>query len=176
MLPQVLLQLIRRGSRTAGCTASAHEKQSVHNPQFPEHSRNTEGAPSFASFAKGGKHGEISNSSPNLLSTRTGFVVLIFTLSVAGFVLTPAGNGFSRHFEHQADVYGQEAMHGIVPDPQKTAVAAFNDLGKAWLDDPNPSPFIELWLYNHPSTQTRANFAAHYDPWANGAHGQFFAK
>jgi len=111
-----------------------------------------------------------------LLSTRAGFVVLIFTLSVAGFILTPAGNGFSRHFEHQADVYGQEAIHGLVPDPQKTAVAGFNALGEAWLEDPNPNPIIEFWLYNHPSVKNRANFAAHYDPWVNGGHGEFFER
>lgn len=110
------------------------------------------------------------------LSTRAGFIVLIFTLSVAGFVLAPAGNGFSRHFEHQADVYGQEAIHGLVPDPQKTAVASFNALGEAWLEDPSPNPFIEFWLYNHPSVKNRANFAAHYNPWANGGHGEFFDR
>jgi Zn-dependent protease with chaperone function len=110
------------------------------------------------------------------LSTRAGFVVLLFTISVVSFLLTPASNAFSRHFEHQADVYGQEAVHGLVADPQKTAVAAFNALGEAWLEDPNPSPFIEFWLYNHPSVQTRADFALHYDPWANGGHGRFFDK
>ncbi len=110
------------------------------------------------------------------LSTRAGFIVLLFTISVAGFVLAPIDNTISRHYEHEADVYGQEAIHGIVPDPRKTAIAAFNALGEAWLDDPNPSPFIEFWTYNHPATQTRANFAAHYDPWANGGHGQFFDK
>ena len=112
----------------------------------------------------------------NPLSTRTGFVVLIFTFSVASFILTPVGNGFSRHFEHQADVYGQEAIHGLVPDPQKTAVAGFDALGETWLEDPNPNPLIEFWLYNHPSVKNRANFAAHYDPWANGGHGEFFDK
>ncbi len=108
------------------------------------------------------------------LSSRTGFVVLLFAVSIAGFVLEPAVNAVSRHFEHQADVYGQEAIHGIVADPKKTAVAAFNALGQAWLEDPNPSPFIEFWLYNHPSTEHRANFALHHDPWANGGHGEFF--
>jgi len=108
------------------------------------------------------------------LASRTGFIVLLLAISVFSFVLEPVGNAISRHFEHQADVYGQEAVHGIVPDPQKTAVAAFNDLGAAWLDDPNPNRFIEVWLYNHPSTQRRANFALHYDPWANGGHGKFF--
>lgn len=107
-------------------------------------------------------------------SSRAGFVVLLFTISIASFLLEPAGNAVSRHYEHQADVYGQEAIHGIVPDPQKTAVAAFNALGDAWLEDPNPNPLIEFWLYNHPSTEHRAEFAEHYDPWANGGHGEFF--
>jgi Zn-dependent protease with chaperone function len=110
------------------------------------------------------------------LSSRQGFLVLLLAISVVSFLLTPASNAFSRHFEHQADVYGQEAVHGIVADPQKTAVAAFNALGEAWLEDPNPSPFIEFWEYNHPSVQTRADFALHYDPWADGGHGEFFDK
>jgi Zn-dependent protease with chaperone function len=110
------------------------------------------------------------------LSTRAGFIVLLFTVSAASFLLQPIGNAFSRHFEHQADVYGQEAIHGIVADPQKTAVSAFNHLGEAWLEDPTPGPFIEFWTYNHPSVQNRANFALHYDPWANGGHGRFFGK
>ena len=112
----------------------------------------------------------------NPLAGRSGFVVLLLAISIASFVLEPVSNGFSRHFEHQADVYGQEAIHGIVPDPQKTAVAAFNSLGEAWLEDPNPSPLIEFWEFNHPSVQTRANFARNYNPWANGGHGEFFAK
>jgi Zn-dependent protease with chaperone function len=110
------------------------------------------------------------------LASRTGFIVLLLAVSVAGFITVPISNAFSRHFEHEADVYGQEAVHGIVADPQKTAVAAFNSLGEAWLDDPTPNPFIEFWTYNHPSVQNRANFALHYDPWANGGRGEFFDK
>ena len=110
------------------------------------------------------------------LATRAGFVVLIFAITVAGFVLEPVSNTMSRYFEHQADVYGQEAIHGLVPDPQKTAVAGFQALGEAWLEDPNPNPFIEFWEYNHPSVKNRANFAAQYDPWANGGHGEFFDR
>ncbi len=110
------------------------------------------------------------------LASRTGFIVLLFAISVASFFTQPIGNAFSRHFEHEADVYGQEAIHGLVADPQKTAVAAFNALGEAWLEDPTPSPFIEFWTYNHPSVQNRANFASHYDPWANGGKGKFFDK
>ena len=108
------------------------------------------------------------------LASRTGFVALLFAISIAGFLTQPAGSAFSRYFEHQADVYGQEAIHGIVADPPKTAVAAFNKLGESWLEDPDPNPLIEFWIYDHPSTQHRAEFAAHYDPWANGGHGEFF--
>ena len=98
------------------------------------------------------------------------------TFSLAGFVLTPLGNAMSRHFEHEADVYGQEAIHGLVTDPQKTAVSSFNHLGEAWLDDPNPNGFVEFWSYSHPSVQHRAQFAERYDPWANGERGRFFPR
>ena len=111
-----------------------------------------------------------------LLASRQGFLVLLLALSLASLVLQPVGNTFSRHFEHEADVYGQEAIHGLVADPQKTGVSAFNHMGEAWLEDPNPNAFIEFWEYSHPSVQNRANFAAHYDPWANGGHGRFFER
>jgi len=110
------------------------------------------------------------------LASRQGFLVLLFALSVAGIFLQPAACTFSRHFEHEADIYGQEAIHGLVAEPQKTVVSAFNHLGEAWLEDPNPNGFVEFWTYSHPSVQHRANFALHYDPWANGGHGKFFDK
>jgi len=134
-------------------------------------------APSIELSAMGGKAAPLSQEgSLYPLSTRTGFVALLFVASIANFMLQPAGNAVSRHFEHQADVYGQEAIHSLVPDPQKTAVASFNNLGKAWLDDPSPNPYIEFWLSSHPSMQSRATFAAHYNPWANNGHGEFFDK
>jgi STE24 endopeptidase len=108
------------------------------------------------------------------VANRAGFLTLLLALSIAGFVLTPVSNAVSRHFEHQADVYGQEAIHGLVPDAQKTTVSSFNHLGESWLEDPNPSRIVEFWLYNHPSVKNRANFAAHYDPWANGGRGKYF--
>jgi Zn-dependent protease with chaperone function len=110
----------------------------------------------------------------NELASRAGFVVLLFAISIVSFLLEPVGNSIGRHYEHQADVYGQEAIHGIVPDPQKTVLAVWEDDGKSWLEDPHPNPIIEFWLYSHPSIQKRANFAAHYDPWKNGGHGEFF--
>ncbi len=109
-------------------------------------------------------------------SSRAGFTVLFLALSIVSQFLSPAMNAVSRHYEHEADIYGQEAIHSLVLNPQQTAIRAFNDLGAAWLEDPNPNLFFDIWFGNHPSTTDRANFAAHYDPWANGGHGQFFDK
>jgi STE24 endopeptidase len=110
------------------------------------------------------------------LGCRAGFVVLLFAATIANFLVDPVSNAISRHFEHEADVYGQEATHGIVADPQKTAVASFNELGEAWLEDPDPNHFVVFWSYSHPSIQARAEFAAHYDPWAKGGKGKFFGQ
>jgi STE24 endopeptidase len=110
------------------------------------------------------------------IASLPGLAVLLLALALIQIVTEPLENSISRHFEHEADIYGQEAMHGLVPDPQKTAVAAFSSLGEAYLDDPNPNPFLEFWTYDHPSIQTRAKFAAQYDPWTPGQQPQFFAK
>lgn len=131
-------------------------------------------APHFVARWQLNKSDLNQTSFENPFATQAGFVVLIFVVSVAGFVIAPAANAVSRHFEHEADVYGQEAVHGLVPDPQQTAVAAFESLGEAWLEDPDPNPFIEFWLYDHPAVKNRANFAAQYNPWANGGRGKFF--
>jgi STE24 endopeptidase len=110
------------------------------------------------------------------IASLPGLAVLLLALAMIQIVTEPLENSISRHFEHEADIYGQEAMHSLVPNPQKTAVAAFTSLGEAYLDDPNPNPFLEFWTYDHPSIQTRAKFAAQYDPWVQGQQPQFFAK
>lgn len=101
------------------------------------------------------------------------FLLVVTTLS---FLSEPLLNGFSRMQEHAADVYGQEAIHGIVANPQQTAVHSFQALGEAYLDDPNPSPWIEFWIYDHPSVKSRAEFAAGYDPWQPGRSPKYFKK
>jgi Zn-dependent protease with chaperone function len=110
------------------------------------------------------------------LASRAGAVVLLLVASAAIFLNEPLANAVSRHYEHEADIYGQEAIHGLVPDPQATAVKGFNALGAAWLEDPNPNRFVVFWTYDHPSIQERATFAAHYDPWKDGGRGEFFSK
>ena len=94
--------------------------------------------------------------------------VLLLALAVFGFLSEPISNSFSRVLEHNADVYGLEVIHGIVPNSSEEAAEAFQILGEVSLDDPNPSPFIEFWLYDHPSISDRVRFASEYDPWGKG--------
>jgi STE24 endopeptidase len=103
-------------------------------------------------------------------------VVLVLVLSVLSTISDPIGNAFSRMIEHNADVYGQEAMHGIVADPQAVGRQSFQALGEDSLDDPTPDPFFEFWFDNHPPTHFRAAFAEAYDPWARGEAPKYFAK
>jgi len=103
-------------------------------------------------------------------------VVFVLVLSVLSFLSEPIINGYSRAHEHAADVYGQEAIHGIVADPQATAQQSFQVLGEQSLTDPNPRPFVEFWTFNHPSVSTRAAFAATYNPWAPGQHPRYFPR
>jgi STE24 endopeptidase len=103
-------------------------------------------------------------------------VVLLLVFSVLSFLSEPIINGFSRSQEHAADVYGQEAVHGIVADPQATAQHSFQVLGEQSLTDPNPNRFVEFWTFSHPSISRRAAFAANYNPWAPGQHPRYFTK
>jgi STE24 endopeptidase len=100
--------------------------------------------------------------------------VLVLVLNVLNFVSEPVENAFSRAIEHAADVYGQEAIHGIVADPQTTTQHGFQRLGETSLDDPTPHPFVEFWTFSHPSTAERAAFAAAYNPWKAGEHPRYF--
>ena len=103
-------------------------------------------------------------------------VVLLLVFSALSFLSEPIINGFSRSTEHAADVYGQEAIHGIVADPQATAQHSFQVLGEQSLTDPNPNRFVEFWTFSHPSISSRAAFAANYNPWAPGQHPRYFSK
>lgn len=96
--------------------------------------------------------------------------------AVLNFLAEPVASTFSRGIEHQADVYGQEVIHGLVPDPQATTVSSFCSDALVWLDNPEPNRFVEFWTYSHPSTEERAAFAAHYDPWQPGRHPRYFRK
>jgi Zn-dependent protease with chaperone function len=102
--------------------------------------------------------------------------ILLLAFSLLGTLLEPIENSYSRMHEHAADVYGQEAVHGLVADPQATAIGAFDVLGKTSFADPNPSPLYEFWTYSHPSIGRRAAFGKAYDPWIPGMEPRYFKK
>lgn len=88
--------------------------------------------------------------------------LLLLVITVVSFLMEPALNSFSRVLEHNADVYGLEVIHGIVPDAPQAAAQAFQILGELDLSDPNPSLFIKFWLYDHPALSERIRFAVDY--------------
>jgi Zn-dependent protease with chaperone function len=102
--------------------------------------------------------------------------ILLLAFSLFGILLEPIENSYSRMHEHAADVYGQEAVHGLVPDPQATAVGAFNVLGQTSFADPNPGQLYEFWTYSHPSIGRRAAFGKAYNPWIPGMEPKYFNK
>jgi Zn-dependent protease with chaperone function len=98
---------------------------------------------------------------------------LILLLMVFGFLFTPISNAYSRHLEHQADQYGLEVIHGLVPHAPVVAAHAFQVLGEVDLEEPNPSTAVKFWFYNHPPLDERMRFAQTYDPWSEGRAPEF---
>lgn len=93
---------------------------------------------------------------------------LLFVIGLLAFLATPLFNGVSRHFEHEADRYGLEVIHGIVENPNQVAAHYFQKSGEMNLADPDPSTFDEIWFFDHPTRPERVHFAATYDPWSKG--------
>jgi len=99
--------------------------------------------------------------------------VMILLLTVFGFLFTPVSNAYSRHLEHQADQYGLEVVHGIVPDAPQVAAHSFQLLGEIDLSEPSPSEAVKIWFYDHPTLDERILFAQTYDPWDKGQSPAF---
>jgi len=98
---------------------------------------------------------------------------LILLLTVFAFLFTPISNAYSRHLEHQADQYGLEVIHDLVPDAPVVAAHAFQVLGEVDLEEPNPSTAERFWFYSHPPLDERMRFAQTYDPWSQGRAPEF---
>ena len=84
----------------------------------------------------------------------------LLALSTAiAFLLSPVTSGFSRHIEHQADIFSLELTH--LNEPLASAFVKFAEDSKA---DPRPPRFIEWWRYSHPSLGRRIDFVLGYEP------------
>jgi Zn-dependent protease with chaperone function len=102
------------------------------------------------------------------LSDWASLPLLLLIFAVLSFLGEPLANGFSRHLEHQADIYGLEVTHGIVPNAPEIAARDFQLLGEKSLSYPYPNRLLVFWSYDHPPIAERLRFALHYNPWANG--------
>lgn len=99
--------------------------------------------------------------------------VLLLLFKVFSFVGTPIEAAVSRLQEHNADIFGLEVVHGLIPNSGEVAAHAFQVLGEEDLSDPNPPPFITFWLYSHPPLAERLVFAHTYDPWSKGQEPKY---
>lgn len=81
-------------------------------------------------------------------------------VTVVDFVSQPVSNGFSRHMEHQADVFAME----ITQVSGESASIAFDKLSVFNLSDPNPHPVLEWWFYSHPSLKKRMEYVKSVRP------------
>ncbi len=98
---------------------------------------------------------------------------LFLLLGVFMFVANPISSAFSRHYEHQADQYGLEVTHGLIPDSGQAAAQGFVLLGEVDLGDPEPSPIAVFLFYDHPPVPDRVLFAVTYDPWSHNESPEF---
>ncbi len=83
--------------------------------------------------------------------------LLMLMFSLLMFLMTPAMNMYSRSKEHDADVFGLELTKDGSP-----AAMAFIKLANENLNNPSPHPFIEFWLYDHPTLSDRIAFCRQY--------------
>lgn len=98
---------------------------------------------------------------------------LLLLLSVFNFAADPISNAFSRYVENQADVYGLEVTHGVIPDAGQAAADSFQVEGESFLADPDPNPVDVFLFYDHPPISGRVKLCLTYDPWSKGQQPQF---
>jgi Zn-dependent protease with chaperone function len=88
---------------------------------------------------------------------------LLIVASAMSFLFTPVIAGYSRHNEHQADVFALELTH--LNEPFATAFVKMAEDSKR---DPSPHPLIKYWRYTHPPIAERIPFSLTYKPWEKG--------
>lgn len=98
---------------------------------------------------------------------------LLLVVSVFSFFVQPCANAFSRYLEHQADIYGLEVTHGLVPDSSQVAAQSFQKLGEKGFAYPTPNRVLVWWTYDHPDIASRIRFALDYRPWNSGEPTEF---
>lgn len=89
--------------------------------------------------------------------------LILLLLHVGALALGPVANLYSRHQEHEADVFALE-----ITQRNRSAALAFAKLQQENLSNPYPSWFYRIWRSTHPSIGERIEFCNAYRPWATG--------
>jgi len=92
--------------------------------------------------------------------------VLLFVITLLAFLATPVFNGVSRHFEHEADRYGLEVIHGIVDNPNQVAAHYFQKSGEK-IYPIRPQRIRQNLVLRPPHRPERVHFVATYNPWSS---------
>ena len=87
------------------------------------------------------------------LSDFASFPLIALLFAIFGFIAQPLFAGMSRYFEHRADEYGLRMTQN-----REAAASAFEKLAAKNLSNPEPSAFIEFWLYDHPTIKKRVEY------------------
>ena len=93
----------------------------------------------------------------------------ILVSSLFSFISTPVDNFYSRSIENQADLYALK-----ITNNGPAFANAMIHMGGIGLDDPNVNPFVEFWLFDHPSIGKRVELANQYTlehPMGSGDNG-----
>lgn len=80
--------------------------------------------------------------------------LLIATMVIVSFLISPIEMALSRRIEHQADAYGLSVTGNRIAMAQ-----AFVSLSRDNLSDPDPPAFIQFWFGSHPTLKQRIEFA-----------------
>ncbi|MBI2543224.1 MAG: M48 family metallopeptidase [Candidatus Aenigmarchaeota archaeon] len=88
------------------------------------------------------------------ISDITSLPLIILTYGILGFILMPMTNTYSRHMETKADEFALQHVRKAVAQ-----VSTEKRLADMHLADLKPHPFIEFWLFSHPSTMKRIEMA-----------------
>lgn len=94
--------------------------------------------------------------------------VLSLALTLVTLLAQPGLNALSRDIEHESDAYALELTHD-----NDAAARAFLKLAQDNRSNPEPSPWVEFLLYDHPPLGSRIRFALDYRPWETGAPNRF---
>lgn len=104
-----------------------------------------------------------SNFGFNKIYDMASLPLIIILLNLCMFIISPAINSYSRHVEHEADVFELE-----LTKDNDAAVSSTVKLHQNSLILPSPGIIYKLWNYDHPTFKERVEFENMYKPWENG--------